>query len=195
MADQNPITRALLAAMMHSTEPMVLTDPHLPDHPMIAVNPAFEAMTGYAREATVGRNCRFLQGANTDPQTQTRIRTCLAEGRGCVEWIVNYRRDGEMFWNLLFISPVFSAEGELLHFFGNQRDITAGPPASLPDYIIGKAEMPLPAEREFHAMLLAELGDAEDGAAGSRALEGLVERARQLDAMTTRLSPSRWAPR
>ena len=199
MADQDPITRALLAAMMHSTEPMVLTDPNLPDHPMIAVNPAFEAMTGYPREATVGRNCRFLQGARTDPQTQARIRSCLAEGRGCVEWIVNYRRDGEMFWNLLFISPVFSDEGKLLHYFGNQRDITAGPPACLPDYIIGKAEMPLAAEREFHELLLGlldvEAGGAGDGLAGSRALEGMVERARQLDEMTTRLSPSRWAPR
>ena len=199
MEDQNPITRALLSAMMHSTEPMVLTDPNLPDQPMVAVNAAFERMTGYSREETVGRNCRFLQGDRTDPQTHTRIRTCLAEGRGCVEWIVNYRRDGEMFWNLLFISPVYSLEGKLLHHFGNQRDITAGPPASLPDYIIGKADMPLAAEREFHDMLLglldAEFGEAEDGLAGSRALEGMVERARQVDAMTTRLSPARWVPR
>ena len=198
MADQDPITRALLAAMMHSSEPMVLTDPNLPDHPMIAVNAAFERMTLYPRAETVGRNCRFLQGGNTDPQTTARIRGCLAEGRGCVEWIVNYRRDGAMFWNLLFISPVFSREGALLHYFGNQRDITAGPPASLPDYIIGKADMPLAAERAFHEMLLglldAAFGDAEDGLAGSRALENMVERARALDAMTTRLAPARWVP-
>ncbi len=195
MAEQDPITRALLSAMMHSSEPMVLTDPNLPDHPMVAVNAAFVAMTGYSREATVGRNCRFLQGADTAPQTQARIRACLAERRGCVEWIVNYRRDGAKFWNLLFLCPVFSREGALLHYFGNQRDITAGPPVSLPDYIIGKADMPADAARDFHAMLLGLLdGDVEDGAGGSRALEGMVERARQLDAMTLGLSPARWVP-
>ena len=198
MADQNPITRALLSAMMHSTEPMVLTAPGLPDHPMMAVNPAFETMTGYPRAETVGRNCRFLQGARTDKRTSTRIRTCIAERRGCVEWIVNYRRNGEMFWNLLFISPVFSRDGELLHYFGNQRDITDGPPASLPDYTIGKAEMPPEAKVEFHAMLLGlpdlDPDAANNGHAGSRALESMVETARRLDRLTTGLSPARWVP-
>ncbi len=198
MVDQNPITRALLSAMKHSTEPMVLTAPHLPDHPMLAVNAAFEKMTGYSSEETVGRNCRFLQGANTDPQTPSRIRMCIAERRGCVEWIVNYRQNGEMFWNLLFISPVFSRDGELLHYFGNQRDITAGPPASLPDYTLGKADLPPAAETEFHAMLFGlltdELTETTDECAGSRMLESMVERGRRLDEITTRLSPARWVP-
>jgi PAS domain S-box-containing protein len=197
--DQNPITRALLSAMMHSTEPMVLTDPNLPDHPMIAVNTAFEKMTGYPRRETFGRNCRFLQGPKTDPQTPSRIRACIAERRGCIEWIVNYRRNGEMFWNLLFMSPVFSRAGELLHYFGNQRDITAGPPASLPDYIIGKADMPPMAEIEFHAMLLGLLDTDDSGGTDehtlSRALESLVESARRLDQMTTGLAPAPWVPR
>jgi PAS domain S-box-containing protein len=198
MADQHPITRALLSAIMHSTEPMVLTAPDLPDHPMIAVNAAFERMTGYPREETVGRNCRFLQGVNTNPQTPARIRACIAERRGCVEWIVNYRRDGEMFWNLLFISPVFSPEGALLHYFGNQRDITAGPPASLPDYTIGKADMPPAAKMEFHTMLLGlpniDPAGGADAHAQSRALESMVETARRLDQMTTSLSPAPWVP-
>ena len=191
MADQDPITRALLSAMMHSAEPMVLSDPNLPDHPMVEVNAAFEAMSLYPRAATVGRNCRFLQGADTDPQTVLRIRHCLTERRGCVTWIINYRQDGEKFWNLLFLCPVFSRDGALLHYFGNQRDITAGPPAALPDYVIGKADMPAAAERDFHAMLL---GLVDVGVDGSKALEGEVERARRLDAMTTRLSPARWTP-
>jgi PAS domain S-box-containing protein len=198
MAEHNPITRALLSAMMHSTEPMVLTAPALPDHPMIAVNAAFETMTGYTSAETVGRNCRFLQGANTDPKTPSRIRRCIAERRGCVEWIVNYRKDGEMFWNLLFISPVFSQEGELLHYFGNQRDITGGPPTSLPDYTLGKADMPPEAQQEFHAMLFglldSDLMDATDGQAKSRALERMVESARRLDQITTGLSPAPWEP-
>ncbi len=193
MAEQDPITRALLAAMMHSSEPMVLSDPNLPDHPMVAVNAAFLAMTGYSREETVGRNCRFLQGGDTDAQTPARIRACIAERRGCVEWIVNYRRDGAKFWNLLFLCPVFSRDGALLHYFGNQRDITAGPPASLPDYIIGKADMPAGAARDFHAMLLG-LVDVGDADGGSGALERAVEQARRLDAMTIGLAPAGWVP-
>ena len=190
MSEQHPITRALLAAMMQSTEPMVLTAPDREDHPMIGVNAAFETLTGYPTADIIGRNCRFLQGEKTDPQTPSRISRCIAERRGCVEWIVNYRRDGTLFWNLLFISPVFTRDGELLHYFGNQRDITAGPPASLPDYSLGKADLPAPAEMEFHAMLLGLLDDAPTG----KALEALIEAARRLDQITTRLAPAGWSP-
>ena len=83
---------AIRAAMMHSTSPMVLSDPHLPDCPMIAVNPAFTTVTGYGEAESVGRNCRFLQGPRTDPDAAPRIRHCLDQGQGCIEWIVNYRR-------------------------------------------------------------------------------------------------------
>ena len=186
MSEPHPITRALLAVMMQSSEPMVLTAPEREDHPMIAVNAAFEALTGYPAADTLNRNCRFLQGEKTDPQTPSRISKCIAERRGCVEWIVNYRRDGTLFWNLLFISPVFSREGELLHYFGNQRDITAGPPASLPDYSIGKADLPAP----FHVMLL----DLMDSGPTTGGLEDLVEAARRLDQMTTRPLPAGWSP-
>ena len=189
---QSAITRALTAAIMHSTEPMVLTDPAMPDHPMVVVNPAFEALSGYPLSETVGRNCRFLQGAGTDRGTPARIRACIAEQRGCVEWIVNYRRDGSMFWNLLFLSPVFDRDGALLHYFGNQRDITEGPPASLPDYTLGKADMTLPAEAEFHSLLLGLMDEQHGYEASARRLEGLVEAARRLDRVMTQLAPAPW---
>ncbi len=143
MPDPNPLTTALLAAMMHSRQPMVLTDPNLPDHPMIAVNPAFTGMTGYPESETVGRNCRFLQGSGTDRAATSRLHACIAERRGCVEWVLNHRKSGEAFWNLLFISPVFSRDGTLLHYFGNQRDITHGSSdAEAGDHhVLGKADM------------------------------------------------------
>jgi PAS domain S-box-containing protein len=196
MTEPHRITRALLAAIMHSTEPMVLTDPNLPDHPMIAVNPAFTALTGYAQGQTVGRNCRFLQGAGTDMATTARIRRCLAERRGCIEWVVNYRHDGTRFWNLLFISPVFDRDGTLLHFFGNQRDITDGPPGGLPDYTLGKADMPAHDVAEFHELLLDVLEQdiGADNDASARTLERLVAAARQLNEVTTRLAPPPWTP-
>jgi PAS domain S-box-containing protein len=195
MSEPHPITRALTAIIAHAAEPMVLTDPRLPDHPMIAVNQAFETLTGYTAEETVGRNCRFLQGAGTDPNTPPRIRACLQAQLGCVEWVVNYRKDGSRFWNLLFLSPVFAPDGTLLHYFGNQRDITEGPPATLPDYSLGKASMPLAGQAEFSRLLQAildEQGEPEPGRA--RSLEGIVEAARRLNAVTTNLTPGPWSP-
>lgn len=192
MPDQHPITRALTGAIMQSSEPMVLSDPALPDHPLTVVNAAFAAVSLYPPSETIGRNCRFLQGPDTDGQTSARIRRCIAEQRGCVEWIVNYRRDGTKFWNLLFLSPVFDRDGTLLHFIGNQRDITNGPPAALPDYTLGRADMTLDAEMDFQALLL-DLLDAgrppEDSAEG---LQRLIEAARRLDAATTQLAPAAW---
>ena len=198
MTDPNPVTAALLLAIAFSSEPMVLTDPSQHDHPMIAVNAPFEAMTGYPRAETVGRNCRFLQGAGTDAATPRRIRRCLDERRGCIEWIVNYRRDGSMFWNLLFVTPVFGRDGTLLHFFGNQRDITEGRPPDLPDYSFGKADMPAEGLARFNRLLLDVLeqtdGARDDPARAARALETLVEAARRLDEVTTQLSPAPWSP-
>ncbi len=194
MTELHPTTRALVAAMAHSTQPMVLTDPHLPDHPMIAINAAFEALTGYPTADTVGRNCRFLQGAETDPETAARIGRCLADRRGCIEWILNYRRDGSKFWNLLFISPIFAADGALLHFFGNQRDITMGPPSDIGDYSIGRADMPLNGQAEFDRLIRDMPSTPGEAADHARTLEHLIETARRLNDVTTRLDAGKWSP-
>ena len=186
------ISRALMATIAHCTEPMVLTDPHSPDHPMVAVNGAFEALTGYPASETLGRNCRFLQGSGTDPATKARLRGHLAAHRGCVEWIVNYRRDGSMFWNLLFLTPVFGRDGELLHYLGNQRDITRGVPVALPDYVLGRADVRLDTGGEFHGLLLELLDEKSGLEASARQLERLIEAARELDRMTTQPRPAPW---
>ena len=187
-----PVTQALIAAMAHSKEPMALSDPNLPDNPIIAVNAAFLALTGYAEAEVVGRNCRFLQGRGTDASTPPRIRSALSQQLGCIQWIVNYRRDGSMFWNLLFISPVFARDGRLLHYFGNQRNITEGPPPDLPDYVLGKVVMPAEGRRLFDELLLDVLEQHGRGAESGEALQNLVEAARRLDEVTIRLVPARW---
>ena len=194
MADPNPITTALLAAMMHSTEPMVLSDPHAPDHPMIAVNPAFERLTLYSAAECVGRNCRFLQGDGTDRTTPKRIRQCIAARHASIEWIVNYKRDGSQFWNLLFISPVWDRERNLLHYFGNQRDITLGRARDVGDFSFGRAEMSPDVEAEFHRLLLDILEHNTPGDDPARSIEAIVETARRVTEITTRLQPAPWSP-
>jgi sigma-B regulation protein RsbU (phosphoserine phosphatase) len=73
----------------------------------------------------LGRNCRFLQGPETDAGAMAEIRAALAECRECVVEILNYRRDGSKFWNRLSISPVRNASGDVTHFIGIQSDVTA----------------------------------------------------------------------
>ena len=187
MADA--FTDALVSAMQHSTEPMVLSDPHLPDAPLIAINPAFEALTGYAKSEIVGRNCRFLQGPGTDQESVERIRSSLRAGQGCIEWIVNHRKDGTAFWNLLFISPVTDGAGRVRYFFGNQLDITHGPPPSLDEFQLGRAHMPPESAAAFHTLVAQIAADAAAPADAARALERVTAAARRLSALTIGLTP------
>ncbi len=175
---------ALRAAMMHSTAAMVLSDPLLPDCPMVAVNPAFSTMTGYPAAEALGRNCRFLQGSATDPDSTRRIRSCLDAGQGCIEWLVNYRHDGETFWNLLFVSPVHDEAGKLRYFFGNQLDITFGMPQWFTQVSLGKAHVVPSLETEFNAVL-REVGDAER----VHALDRIVAAAHRIAEITVKLAP------
>ena len=97
----------------------------LPDMPLVYVNPAFEVMTGYSLEEVQGRNCRFLQGAETDQPGLTVIREALLQNRETVAIIRNYRKDGSAFWNELSLSPIRNRDGEITHFVGIQTDVTA----------------------------------------------------------------------
>ena len=179
------IRESLTTAMAHSSAAMVLSDPNLADCPMVAVNRGFLDLTGYDEADVVGRNCRFLQGERTDPASPRRIRSCLDSGQGCIEWIVNYRRDGSMFWNLLFISPVRDEDGKLAFFFGNQIDITRGTPAWLVEVSLGKAFIVPSLEREFHELL-----HEVDLAARANALERVIAAAFRLGEISTSLSPA-----
>ncbi len=111
-------------ALVASGHAFAITDPRLPDNPLVWVNPAFEQVTGYAASAVLGRNCRFLQGAETDPACPARIRDAIAGGRPVVETMLNYRPDGTTWWNRVAISPVLGESGEITHFVGVQTDVT-----------------------------------------------------------------------
>jgi PAS domain S-box-containing protein len=82
-------------------------------------------MTGYALEEVLGRNCRFLQGEDTDQPGLSLIRDALRDRRECVSVLKNYRKDGTPFWNELSLSPIRNREGEVTHFVGIQTDVTA----------------------------------------------------------------------
>ena len=112
------------AAVEMTRMPMIVTDPNLPDCPIVFANGAFSDLTGYSREETYGRNCRFLQGALSDKGTITQIRTAIKEHKPLAVELLNYRKDGTRFWNALFLGPIFDEQGKLLYFFASQLDVT-----------------------------------------------------------------------
>ncbi|MGB3495390.1 MAG: ATP-binding protein [Elainellaceae cyanobacterium] len=104
---------------------VTIADAQRPGLPIIYCNPAFEALTGYSFEESVGHNCRFLQGEDTDPASIQHIRNALRSGKSCRVVVKNYRKDKTPFWNDLTISPVHDEAGELTHFIGVQTDVSA----------------------------------------------------------------------
>ena len=111
------------AAMRATRMPMLITDPRLPDNPIVFVNDAFARLTGYTRDETLGRNCRFLQGPGTNVDDVARLRQAIAERVPIEIELLNYKKDGSIFWNRVLVSPVFDA-GEVTYFFASQLDVT-----------------------------------------------------------------------
>jgi PAS domain S-box-containing protein len=112
-------------AVAASSNGIVITDPNLPDNPVVYVNPAFERITGYSAEEVRGRNCRFMQGDDDrDQPALAELREALREGRYSRVVLRNRRKDGTPFWNELSVSPVRDEAGRLTHFVGVQNDVT-----------------------------------------------------------------------
>lgn len=111
-------------AIQAVSQGILITDESRPDHPIIFVSEGFERITGYTQEEVVGRNCRFLQGKETDPETVRLLREAIQEGRPCEVEILNYRKDGTPFWNALSLSTVPDEEGKLAYYVGVQIDVT-----------------------------------------------------------------------
>jgi len=93
--------------------PMILTDPRQEDNPIVFANKAFLDLTGYEETEVLGRNCRFLQGPQTDRTTVVEMRESVAAREAISAEILNYKRDGSPFWNAVFIGPVYDVDGEL----------------------------------------------------------------------------------
>lgn len=116
----DPFAAAIRATRMS----MLITDPRQPDNPIVFANQSFLDLTGYSREEIIGRNCRFLQGHETDPAAIDRLRDAIRNRTDVSVDILNYRKDGTPFWNALYISPVSNEAGELQFYFASQLDVT-----------------------------------------------------------------------
>ena len=111
-------------AIAASNNGIIITDPNLPDNPIVYANEGFLRITGYGLDEVVGRNCRFLQGENRDQPELDELRAAIREDRSCQVVLRNYRKDGTLFWNEVSISPVHDGAGKLVNYIGGQNDIT-----------------------------------------------------------------------
>lgn len=117
-------TALMRQALFEARDGITFADARLPDMPLVYVNPAFEQISGYRADELIGQNCRFLQGKDQDQPELAVIRQAIATERPCLVTLRNYRRDGEMFFNELSISPVRREDGQVTHFLGIQKDVT-----------------------------------------------------------------------
>ena len=118
------LSKASLLSPEELEQSVVITDPSLPDNPMIFISEEFEKQTGYSPEESLGKNCRFLQGPETDPLAIEVIRKALSEKDELTIDILNYAKNGSKFWNRLRIRPLYSDSGEVLFFAGAQNPIS-----------------------------------------------------------------------
>lgn len=103
---------------------VTLADPDLVDMPLVYVNKAFETITGYSQEETLGKNCRFLQGKDRDQEAVAKLREAIKNKKAIEITLKNYKKNGELFYNHLKMMPLFDSKGNLLYFLGVQYDAT-----------------------------------------------------------------------
>jgi PAS domain S-box-containing protein len=120
--EEETVVRA--RALESTTDGILITTADPPDYPIVYANPGFERLTGYSTQEALGRNCRFLQGPQTDRRAVREIREGLASGAGAHVTLLNYRKDGSTFWNDIRITPLKNPAGVTTHFVGVQTDVS-----------------------------------------------------------------------
>ncbi|KAG2261612.1 hypothetical protein Bca4012_013676 [Brassica carinata] len=118
------LSSSLVISLGRIKQSFVLTNPCLPDMPIVYASDAFLTLTGYKRHEVLGQNCRFLSGVDTDSAVLYEMKECILKGQPCTVQILNYsnRKDKSTFWNLLHISPVRNASGKTAYFVGVQME-------------------------------------------------------------------------
>mmetsp|Transcript_20910 Transcript_20910/g.38005 ORF Transcript_20910/g.38005 Transcript_20910/m.38005 type:complete len:457 (+) Transcript_20910:85-1455(+) len=115
---------SFIKALQTAQQNFVVTDPSLPDNPIVYATQGFLNLTGYTLDQVLGRNCRFLQGPETDPNAVEKIRNAIEEGSDMSVCLLNYRVDGTTFWNQFFIAALRDAGGSITNYVGVQCKVS-----------------------------------------------------------------------
>ncbi|MCU0734095.1 MAG: PAS domain-containing protein [Methylotetracoccus sp.] len=126
VAEKDPglIPQVLSRILDSCVNGVTLADPDLDDMPIVYANKAFEKMTGYSQEEILGHNCRFLQGEDREQEARYPLRQAIDNSEPAEVTIRNYRKDGQLFYNHLMISPLFDSNGNVIYYLGVQYDVT-----------------------------------------------------------------------
>jgi PAS domain S-box-containing protein len=111
---------SLIKSLTSGQQNFVLSDPRLPDNPIVYASNGFYELTGYTRDQVLGRNCRFLQGPGTDPKAVDVIRTAIANGTDATTCILNYKADGTPFWNQFFVAALRDSDNCIVNYVSIQ---------------------------------------------------------------------------
>ncbi len=122
--DNGVIPHVLTQILDSCVNGVTLSDPDLEDSPIVYANKAFEDICGYPQDEIIGRNCRFLQGADRGQPELDRLRAAIKSGEPVEVTLRNYRKNGELFYNRLVVKPLFDERGNVVYFLGVQYDIT-----------------------------------------------------------------------
>ncbi len=122
--DSGLIPQILTKVLDSCVNGVTLSDPDIEDMPLVYANKAFETVTGYSNEETIGRNCRFLQGTDRDQPEVSKLREAIENKQEIGVTLRNYKKSGELFYNHLEMTPLFDPNGNLLYYLGVQFDIT-----------------------------------------------------------------------
>ncbi|PSK37519.1 Phototropin-2 [Elsinoe australis] len=117
-----PLMREMIPSL---AEVYCVSDPSLPDNPIVYASEEFYNTSQYGKDYAIGRNCRFLQGPKTADASVRRLVEALQAGQECTETLLNYRRDGTPFLNLLMIAPLYDNKGTVRYFLGCQIDVSS----------------------------------------------------------------------
>lgn len=123
---------SLVKSLKASQQCFVISDPSLQDNPIVYASDDFLSLIGYSRDDVLGRNCRFLQGPDTDKSKVEKIRKAIAEGEDVSVVMLNYKADGTPFWNQLFIAALRDTQNNIVNFIGVVVKV-AGPPPEDPE--------------------------------------------------------------
>ncbi|MFT4250392.1 MAG: ATP-binding protein [Candidatus Woesearchaeota archaeon] len=120
---QDRVVNILSQAVNQSPFGLVIASADIPDNPLVYANEGFTRLTGYSFSEVEGRNCRFLQGEDTQQTPLSGLRDAIKNFRPYACTLRNYTKSGELFYNDLMITPASTDQGNF--FVGTQRDVTA----------------------------------------------------------------------
>ncbi|SJM96556.1 PAS domain-containing protein [Crenothrix polyspora] len=123
--DNNGLIPQILSSILDEcVNGVTLADPDLEGTPIVYANKAFETLTGYSQEEIVGYNCRFLQGEDREQEARFQIAEAIKTHKPIEVTLRNYRKNGELFFNRLKITPLLSRKGQVIYYLGVQYDVT-----------------------------------------------------------------------